>query len=383
MRAIQIAVLSTLMRWLQAWTQMVSRRLSTAQRATTNSHTIHARVRPPQTRSTAADQTTEVPEPPADWLERTTPTQPPARWLTTIHKRAVDSSASIEATTSDQPSATNTESVQLNVNHAPRPMWPPARSAQVATQASSTEMLAPESITAVDQSASTATKPHDAIGRSRPLATTVPEENALPIERSGQPIVPQHRRTTQIKAEPIETESAVSSVQVFDDISVSTVTVENEPPFVQAPIDLKTANTRDTQPPDRPAERSRPVLQSPVFETPWADPRPHSTQTATLDSAQQIDLPALRSSAFQRSIETADDRREISLNSTAVSGPSQTWATFARADQAAPEVTAIESRWPTLLDEPRAPTEHVEVALRDWERLRRLDLEQRGLGWSA
>lgn len=356
MRAIQIAVLSLVMRWLQAWTQSLSRRLAIAQRAT-NSQPIHARVRPPQARPTTDDRTTDVPQPPADWLDRTTPTQPPARWLTMVHKRTVEPSASAETITTDHRTATNAEPTQFDVSNQPQPM-----------QSASSAMSPAKPIATVDQSALT-----------KPLDTT---HRSTPSERSEQaPIVPQRRQITRTDEDSIEAEP--SALQVFDNVPSNTSMVENEALPVQEPSDLPTANARNTQSPDRPAERSRPVLQSTVFETPWAEPRLHSTQTATFDSVQEIDLAALRSSAFQRSIEPADDRREVRLNSAAVSGSPQTWATFARADQVAPEVAAVENLWPTLLDEPRTPNEDVEVVLRDWERLRRLDLEQRGLGWSV
>lgn len=392
MRRLQIALLTMLMRSLQTWTQSLSRRLATAQRATADSQPIHARVRPAQARPTLDDRTTEVPEPPANWLERTAPAQPPARWLTMVHRRAVDSRASTETTTSDQPieSTPNFEPARSEVDNASQPMRPSDRSTHVVRQESLLDTRPTEPVPTADHSASTAMKPQDVTRRSMPLTTTRYAESTQSIEQSEQPpSVPQRPQSTGIKVEPIEAEPFTSAVQVLEDVPVRASIVDDEPMFIQEPADLKRINTRNISAPDRPAERPRLALQSTEIETPRAalhsqsELRSHSTQPAPFDSAQQIDLMALRSLASQRGWETADDHSEIKPNSAASSSSSQTWATFARAGEVAPEVTALENRWPTLLDEPRTINDGAEFVLRDWERLRRLDLEQRGLGWSA
>ncbi len=53
------------------------------------------------------------------------------------------------------------------------------------------------------------------------------------------------------------------------------------------------------------------------------------------------------------------------------------------AGMAAIEQAGLRSPWPTLPDEDPLPGDDLAVALRAWERLQRLDREQRGLEWSA
>jgi hypothetical protein len=100
-------------------------------------------------------------------------------------------------------------------------------------------------------------------------------------------------------------------------------------------------------------------------------------QFAVTSSPTQL----LNSSPY-RSGFAANDRVAASPASSTIRS-SQTWATIAGQGHVEHEASAIENQWPTL------PTDHVEVpenfetALRERERLRRLDLEQRGLAWSA
>jgi hypothetical protein len=111
---------------------------------------------------------------------------------------------------------------------------------------------------------------------------------------------------------------------------------------------------------------------------------PTDAMSAIESRADQVTVtPSPTMSPPHRTDVVVDDRVTASWPAGNTLRSTQTWATIAGQGFADSESSAIENRWPALPPERIEVSEDFETVLRERERLRRLDLEQRGLGWSA
>jgi hypothetical protein len=126
-----------------------------------------------------------------------------------------------------------------------------------------------------------------------------------------------------------------------------------------------------------PAKRMSPIA---------ADSLPLAGATQSIDLVYPIESHATQATATEsphRSDFAVNDRVAASWPAGTTLQPAHTWAATSGFSLVEPESSGIENQWPTLLDERPTDHEEIETVLRERERLHRLDLEQRGLGWSA
>jgi len=420
MRNLWIGLLTLLARNLQTWSEFVSRRLENIQHSTANTSDA------PQTLEESGipvtdGQVIETHRPPADWSERVKAAQPPAHWRAKVSQAQVDSIKRVEpslpdvqneSTPADSPIAPQRPADSVSVatlrmrptaqsRPSARPLSQPndrvADRVGTETQTVSEPTLASSQTiepsrpsardqvialakSAVPRSPFTPVSPTAAVQQTAPLAaseansitpeveTSTSSDEAITArtqtaasQRERQPSTPMrvandartHSTTTDDEAADLkQAERLVSAKHVLPAPDRRASSMPSDSP-VRQPTTLI-----DLLYPLEPLVQSADLASSPI---PW--PTPSSTLSPTLSPYR---------SDFAASQPIGNTLRS-----------SQTWASITGQSHVEHQAGAIENQWPTLPAERVEVPEDFDTVWRERERLRRLDLEQRGLGWSA
>jgi hypothetical protein len=173
------------------------------------------------------------------------------------------------------------------------------------------------------------------------------------------------------------------STQVSDDARAHSTTAEHGVDD-QTLTDQLAYTERDVPAPDQSQRAQRIARSQPRSASRTQSVAPVNVMSPIESHADQVTVtPSPTMSPLPRSGFAINDRVTASWPTGNTLRSAQTWATIAGQSDAHYESSAIENRWPALPPERITVDEDFETVWRERERLRRLDLEQRGLGWSA
>lgn len=411
MRTLWIGLLSRLARSLQTWSEAVTRRLERVRRSATGAAGELA----------ISDQpSSEVDGPPADWLERVKSAQPPAHWRAKVQAGRSDSIKSVEpsmldvhneSTPADRPiepqrsEASAVAAPPLRASVQPlSTVRPPSQPNYQAADTTRTKMQAASdqpsgSTQTIDQSPPLPVHEH-VVAPAKSAATRSPVKSVRSTlalhsthhvpAREADPITPEVEATAQSDEVVIDRSQPPAlqrerrfSMQVSDDARAHPTTTERGVED-QTLTDQLAYTERDVPAPDQSQRAQRIARSQPRSASRTQSVAPVDVMSPIESHTDQVAVtPSPTMSPPSRLGSAINDRVTASWPVDNTLRSTQTWAIIAGQSDTRYESSAIENRWPALPPERVTVAEDFESVLRERERLRRLDLEQRGLGWSA
>ena len=412
MRTLWIGLLTLLARSLQAWSEAVTRRLESVRGSAAGGSAELA---------TPDQPSGEVDGPPADWLERVKSAQAPAHWRAKVSQARSDSIKRIE------PSMPDIQNESAPADH-PIASQRSEESAVVASPLRSPAQPLPavRPLSQPNYRAADTTRTEMQTVSDQPLASThTIDHSPLPVrDRVVTPAKSMATRSLAKSVRPTNTAHSTSNVsareadlitpEVDATVPVDEVIAARSQPLPSqrerrpaAPTQLiDDARTHqatseqgidDQTSPERLVYAERDVRDfdqsqpAPQMARTQSRPAPIPQPAAPVDVMSPIEpradqvtvTPSPTMLPPHRTDFAVDDRVTASWPAGNTIRSSHAWATIAGQGFADYESSAIENRWPALPPERIEVNENFETVVRESERLRRLDLEQRGLAWSA
>ncbi len=359
-------------------------------------------------------QVIETHRPPADWSERVKSAQPPAHWQAKVQRSRSDSAAIAQPIDPDAPddSTLAVDQVEDQLSEDSAPVVP---SSTRSITHPDVPVKQPGRVTSktTDQIASDVPAPSNAeFDLSQQQTDVIPRETDRRVAPQTKPSAARSLRKIEIPAveqQPTKSDSPLESETRWREAETTSQN-EQQPTATsrikheahtslhadedQTSIERRVIETRDLTKPDQSRPEPKPSFAESLPDrrvSPKATDSPHHAASMqewlasvdlTYPPESPVDRDTLASPSPRPNVEVNDQfTTNWPVSKTVRSA--QTWATITDVKPVEHESSAFDQRWPSLPDEPSATDEDFEIVLRERERLRRLDLEQRGLAWNA